>query len=98
MPETPVLFAEQLAVLPPLLPVQDQLQGPVPVTDPAVPVAQRLVVGAVETVVLFELLQVPLTGVAGVPPVPATSYGPHEMVDAPRAVPRISAVGTVVLP
>lgn len=58
-----VFEAEQLAVVPPLLPVQDQAHGPVPVTVCAVPVWQRLVVGIVATVVPFAAPQVPLIGV-----------------------------------
>ena len=41
--------AEQVAVVPPLLPTQVQVQGPLPVTVVAVPALQRLVVGAVVT-------------------------------------------------
>ena len=42
-----VLVAEQLAVVPPPDPAQDHDHGPDPVTEEAVPVEQRLVVGAV---------------------------------------------------
>ena len=41
-----VLFAEQVAVEPPPEPAHVQLHGPVPDTEDAVPVVQRLVVGA----------------------------------------------------
>jgi hypothetical protein len=41
--------APQIAVLPPLLPTQVQVQGPLPVTVVAVPALQRLAVGAVVT-------------------------------------------------
>ena len=58
------LVAEQVAVVPPLLPAQVQLQGlPVPVTVEAVPVVQRLVVGAMVTVLLLLAPQAPLVGV-----------------------------------
>lgn len=40
--------AEQESELPPLIPSQGHVHGPVPDTAPAVPTAQRLVVGAVE--------------------------------------------------
>ena len=61
-----VLCALQLAVVPPFDPAQDQVQGPDPPTALAVPVEQRLVVGAVETVVLFDEPQTPLTAVGDV--------------------------------
>ena len=44
-----------------MLPAHDQLHGPLPDTAPAVPVAQRLVEGALATVVPFAEPQVPLT-------------------------------------
>ena len=47
--------------MPPFDPAQVHDHGPEPDTELAVPVEQRLVVGAVETVVLFEVPQVPLT-------------------------------------
>jgi hypothetical protein len=67
-PQTPltgvgVLLAEQEEVVPPLLPSQLQLQGPVPVTEVALPAVQRLVVGALLTVLLLAVPQAPLTGV-----------------------------------
>ncbi len=40
------MFAEQLALVPPLDPVQLHVQGPVPLTVVGVPALQRLVVGA----------------------------------------------------
>ena len=58
-----VLVAEQLAFVPPLLPIQLQLQGPVPVTAVAVPIVQKLVVGATVNVVPLLLPQAPFTGV-----------------------------------
>jgi len=54
--------AEQLAVVPPLEPAHDQSQGPVPVTDEAVPVLQRLVVGADSSVAPLNVPQTPFTG------------------------------------
>jgi hypothetical protein len=50
------LFALQVALVPLLLPSHVQLQRPVPVTADAVPVLQRLVVGAVVNVWLLEIL------------------------------------------
>jgi hypothetical protein len=41
--------AEQLAVVPPLLPAQDQFHGPLPVTAEAAPALQRFVAGALLT-------------------------------------------------
>ena len=63
------LLAEQLAVVPPFEPAHVHDHGPVPLTDEAEPTEQRLVVGAVETVLLLELPQEPFTGV-GVPVTP----------------------------
>jgi len=60
-------LAEQLALMPPLEPAQVHAQGPEPVTDEAVPVEQRSVVGAELTAVPLTALQTPLTGV-GLPP------------------------------
>jgi hypothetical protein len=59
---TTVFEAEQLAVAPPFDPAQVQLHGPEPETVDAVPVEQRLVVGIEETVVPFDVPQVPTTG------------------------------------
>ena len=42
--------AEQLAVVPPLLPVQDQFHGPLPLTAEAVPALHRFVAGVLLTV------------------------------------------------
>ena len=60
-----VLLAVQLAVVPLLDPAQVQVQGPVPATVETVPVVQRLVVGMVATVVLWDGPQVPFRGVVG---------------------------------
>ena len=46
--------------MPPFDPAQDQVQGPDPPTALAMPVEQRLVIGAVETVVLLDDPHVPL--------------------------------------
>ena len=80
-----VIFAEQLAVVPPFNPLHVQVQGPEPVTDDAVPVEQSPVVGMVETVVLLDEPQVPVIGV-GVLTVP-----PGQMFDG-HGVPRYSQI------
>jgi hypothetical protein len=67
LPQTPLtcvdawMLAVQVAVEPPLLPAQVQLQGPLPVTEVAAPVEQRLVDGAVAKVPPLLLPQTPLT-------------------------------------
>jgi len=48
-------------VLPPLLPAQDHVQGPVPETDDAVPALHRPDVGALTRSAPFEEPQAPLT-------------------------------------
>ncbi len=53
--------ALQLAVVPPFVPAQLHVQGPVPETVDGVPVEQRFVVGADDTVVPFEDPQAPFT-------------------------------------
>jgi hypothetical protein len=53
--------AEQRAVEPNLLPVQLQYQGPVPVTDEAIPTLHRLVVGAVTAAAPLAAPQEPST-------------------------------------
>lgn len=50
------LFAEQLAFVPPPVPLQNQFHGPVPVTVEEVPLLQRPVVGIVY---MFALLFAP---------------------------------------
>lgn len=57
-----LIFAEQLAVVPPYDPVQFHDQGPLPVTDVDEPALQRLVAGADVNVPLFDVPQTPLTG------------------------------------
>src|SRR5258708_7950119 len=59
--EETVALAEQLAVVPPFVPVQNQVHGPVPVTVVAVPAEQRFMAGAVATVVPFALPHAPFT-------------------------------------
>jgi hypothetical protein len=61
-PHAPLISskAEQLAVEPPLAPKQLQSHGPVPVTVEAVPVLQRLVVGALVKSALFDEPHAPL--------------------------------------
>ena len=75
--------AEQLALAPPLDPLQFHVHGPEPATDDAVPAVQRLVEGADDTVVPFADPHAPLTATglaltvtvvlaaADVPPIPA---------------------------
>ncbi len=58
------MFAEQLAVVPPFDPVQLHVHGPVPLTAVAVPVLQRLVVGAEANVPPFDEPHTPLIGFA----------------------------------
>ena len=53
------IFAEQLAVVPPLDPVQLQVHGPVPVTAVGAPALQRPVVGAVVNAPPFDDPQIP---------------------------------------
>jgi hypothetical protein len=55
--------AEHCAAVPPLLPVQLQSHGPLPVTDETVPVVHRLVVGLLVRLSPFDEPQAPLTGV-----------------------------------
>ncbi len=58
-----IVWALQLADVPPFDPAQVQDQGPEPVTELAEPVEQRLEVGAEETFVLLAEPQTPFTGV-----------------------------------
>ena len=60
-PFTAATEAEQLAVVPPLLPAQDQFHGPLPVTVEAVPIVQSPVLGAVLTAVPLAVPQEPFT-------------------------------------
>ncbi len=57
------MFAEQLAVVPPLDPVQLHVQGPVPRTVVEVPALQRLVVGAEVKVPPWAEPPAPFTGI-----------------------------------
>jgi hypothetical protein len=59
-------LAEQLAVVPPLVPPQLQFQGPLPVTVEALPAEQRPLAGTVVKIPLFEEPHVPLPGGGGV--------------------------------
>ena len=56
-----VLDAEHDAFVPPPVPAHDHVHGPLPDTVLAVPAVQRLLVGALATVVPFTEPQVPLT-------------------------------------
>jgi hypothetical protein len=56
--------AEQLAPVPPLEPLQFHVHGPEPLTDDGVPVEQRLVEGADDTLVPFADPHLPLTTAA----------------------------------
>ena len=58
----PLLVAEQLTELPPLLPLQNQENGPEPETAEAVPVLQRPVVGGELNEPHADVPQVPFTG------------------------------------
>jgi hypothetical protein len=55
-----VLLALQVAEAPPLYPLQDQDQGPLPATAVGVPTLQRLVEGIEDTVVPFAVPHAPL--------------------------------------
>jgi len=60
-------FAEQVAVVPPSLPAQLHDHGPLPLTADAVPVLQRLAVGALLRLPPFEEPHAPLTAVGPLP-------------------------------
>ena len=60
------LVAEQVAVVPPPLPAQLHDHGPLPLTADAVPVLQRLAVGALARLPPFEAPHAPLTAVGDV--------------------------------
>ena len=64
-PQEPLIRtgAWHCAVVPPLLPLQDQVHGPLPVTAEAAPALQRLVVGALVRSAPFEDPQTPFTAV-----------------------------------
>lgn len=66
----------QLAFVPPPDPAHVQVQGPVPRTEEAVPVTQRLVVGIEAGEVLFEVPQEPFTRVPA-PTVAVQELGPQ---------------------
>jgi hypothetical protein len=71
--------AEQVAVVPPLLPSQLHDHGPLPLTAVAVPVVQRLAVGALLSLPPFEEPQAPFTAV-GVVEVVAVSVAYNDQV------------------
>jgi hypothetical protein len=54
--------AEHEAVMPPLLPAQVQLHGPLPLTEDALPLLHRFAVGALATETPFADPHDPLTG------------------------------------
>src|SRR5436190_907178 len=60
-PQIPALIsgAEQEAEAPLLIPEQDQVNGPLPRTEDAVPVEQRFALGAVLATTLLALPQIP---------------------------------------
>jgi hypothetical protein len=60
------MFAVQVAVVPPLVPPQLQLQGPLSETVEELPTEQRPLAGAAVNIPLFEEPHVPLTGGGGV--------------------------------
>ena len=68
------ILAEQLAVEPPFDPWQLQVQGPVPLTELAVPAVQRLVVGAEVKVPPSAEPHWPLAELAGTLPVCRRSW------------------------
>ena len=77
VPQAPPLlmmtFAQQLAFVPPFVPLQNHVHGPVPETLELVPLEHRFVVGAAVRFAPFEVPQVPSTitvavQLASVPP------------------------------
>jgi hypothetical protein len=65
LPHAPLVFklAEQPALVPPLAPLHVHVHGPLPLTDDAVPVVQRLAVGAAVRSAPLLLPQAPLVAV-----------------------------------
>ena len=57
------LVAEQLAFVPPLLPLQLQLHGPLPDTVPAAPAEHKFVLGTLDTATPLELPHEPFVAV-----------------------------------
>jgi hypothetical protein len=99
--------AAHCAVLPPLLPAQSQLHGPLPLIADAVPAVQRLVVGLLLRLSPFDDPQVPLTGAgfseavhcAVVPPfLPAQlhDHGPLPLIAEAVPVVHRLVVGTLL--
>lgn len=60
--------AEQVALVPPLLPLQFQLQGPLLLTEVDVPVLHKFIVGALLTSTPLAVPHTPLTGFGVVTP------------------------------
>jgi hypothetical protein len=60
------MLALQLAVVPPLLPLQLQFHGPDPARVVAVPEVQKFAVGAAENVLPLLTPHTPLIGVGGI--------------------------------
>jgi hypothetical protein len=60
------LLAEQVAVVPPLIPVHVQFQGPLPVKVVPVPLEQKLLSGATVKVLPLLVPQEPFTGAGGI--------------------------------
>jgi len=67
-PLTGIPPVEQSAVVPVFKPVQDQVQGPEPLTDVALPAAQRFVFGCELRLAPLDDPQTPLTGTLVVQP------------------------------
>jgi hypothetical protein len=88
-----VLLAEQIALLPPLVPAQIQPQGPVPLMAEAVPVEHRPVVGAVATVVPFAGPHTPLVATAA----GVVFAAEHEALLPPFAPAQVQPQGPVPL-
>ena len=59
-------MAEQVAVVPPFVPAHDQLHVPLPVTEEAVPLVQRLLFGAMVKVAPLLVPQTPFITVEGI--------------------------------
>jgi hypothetical protein len=97
-------LASQLVAEPPLLPLQVQVQGPLPLTDVAVPVVQRLVVGALVRLAPLEDPHWPLSRrlasqLAAEPPLlplQAQVHGPLPLTDVAVPVVQRLVVGALV--
>src|SRR5579863_1208079 len=91
-PEADWTVAEQVAVVPPLLPPQFHDHGPAPLTAEAAPAVQRLAVGAPLRLAPFEAPHAPLTGCAE-----ATSVAEQVAVVPPLAPPQLHDHGPAPL-